>query len=205
MQEYLPLFTLPQSDFILHTANSIATIVHGTGNINTAVERVTRIVYALKAFSAADNSGAMMLSPLQPSVEKALHLYQSRIHQGIELVCQFESIGMVRCLPDDLVQVWSHLILNALQAMKINGTLTINIRAESGFAVVSVTDTGSGIADDAQNRIFEPFFTTRTSGEGSGLGLAIVKKVIDKHQGRIEVQSNLGVGTTLRVYLPLGQ
>ena len=203
--DYLPLLNHPQSDFIVQTANSISTIVHGTSNINTAVERVTRIVYALKAFSAADNSAAMMPSPLQPSIEKALHLYQSRIQHGVELVCQFDAIGMVRCLPDDLTQVWSHLILNALQSMKTNGTLTVAIRLDAGFAVVSVSDTGTGIPDDAKDKIFEPFFTTRTSGEGSGLGLAIVKKVIDKHRGRIEVQSQPDVGTTVRVYLPLGQ
>ena len=89
--------------------------------------------------------------------------------------------------------------------MKTNGTLTVAIRRDAGFAVVSVSDTGTGIPDDAKDKIFEPFFTTRTSGEGSGLGLAIVKKVIDKHRGRIEVQSQPDVGTTVRVYLPLGQ
>ena len=200
--DYLPLLLHPQSDFILQTANSIASIVHGTGNINTAVERVSRIVYALKAFSSADNTGAMMPGSVQVSVEKALQIYQSRIQQGVQLVCHFDSIGMVRCLPDDLMQVWSHLIFNALQSMKTAGNLTIAIRQEAGCAMVSITDTGIGITDDAKDKIFEPFFTTRTSGEGSGLGLAIVKKIIDKHGGRIEVQTEAGVGSTFTVFLP---
>ena len=76
------------------------------------------------------------------------------------------------------------------------------MKRDISFVVVSVADTGSGIPDDAISRIFEPFFTTRTAGEGSGLGLAIVKKIIDKHNGRIEVNTQLGVGTTFSVYLP---
>ena len=200
--DYLPLLVHPQSDYILKTANNIATVVDSAGNINNAVERVTRIVYALKAFSAADNSSAMMPSPLRASIDNAVSIYQSRIHPSVEIVYQCEEVGMVRCLPDDMVQVWSHLFFNALQSMKSGGKLTIAMKRDNAFVVVSVADTGSGIPDEAISRIFEPFFTTRTAGEGSGLGLAIVKKIIDKHNGRIEVNTQLGVGTTFSVYLP---
>ena len=202
--EYLPLLTHPHSDFILQTANTIASIVHGASNINNAVERVTRIVYALKAFSAADNSAAMMPSSLQDGLEKALQLYKNRLQNGVQLVTRFDAIAMVRCLPDDLIQVWSHLLLNALLAMKVDGVLSLSIRQEGDFALVSVADTGRGITDEIKDKIFEPFFTTRTSGEGSGLGLAIVKKIIDKHRGRIEVQTQAEGGTCFTVYLPFG-
>lgn len=201
--DYVPLFIHTQSDMILQTANSISTVVHGAQNINNAVERVTRIVYALKAFSASDNSNAMMPGPLRATVEKALSIYQSRIQPGVKLDCQLDDVGMVRCLPDDLVQAWSHLIFNALQSMKSGGTLTIAIQREKNYVAVSVSDTGSGMSEEVMQRIFEPFFTTRTAGEGSGLGLAIVRKIIDKHQGRIEVQSKINVGTTFKVLLPI--
>ncbi len=64
-----------------------------------------------------------------------------------------------------------------------------------------MADTGTGIADDIKDRIFEPFFTTRLSGEGSGMGLAIVKRIVEQHQGSIDVQTEVGVGTTMTVTL----
>ena len=94
------------------------------------------------------------------------------------------------------------MISNALHAMHYEGTLTICIRQEGGDAVVSVADTGCGIAQTMQHRIFDPFFTTKPTGEGSGLGLDIAKKIVAKHKGRIEVQSESGLGSTFSVYLP---
>jgi signal transduction histidine kinase len=86
--------------------------------------------------------------------------------------------------------------------MKYEGTLTIGIRQEGNQAVVSVGDSGCGIPQTIQSRIFEPFFTTKPTGEGSGLGLDIAKKIVAKHKGKIEMQSEVGVGTTFSVYLP---
>ena len=109
----------------------------------------------------------------------------------------------VLCLPDELNQVWTNLIHNALQAMQYHGKLTVGLRSDGENALVSIGDTGCGIAPENREKIFKPFFTTKADGEGSGLGLDIVKKIVDKHQGRIEVTSELGVGTTFVVVLPL--
>uniref|UniRef100_UPI003305A134 sensor histidine kinase n=1 Tax=Limnohabitans sp. Rim8 TaxID=1100718 RepID=UPI003305A134 len=103
---------------------------------------------------------------------------------------------------DAVEQLCIHLVMNALQAMNYEGKLTVGLKAENNQAIISVTDTGSGIADDIKVRIFEPFFTTRTSGEGSGMGLAIVKRIVEQHQGKIEVQTEVGAGTTVKVTLP---
>ncbi len=143
-----------------------------------------------------------MLSPLSDGIDNALQSYMSAIKLGIDLQTQFDFVEPLRCLPDDLIQVWSHLILNALQAMKMHGVLKVSLRRVANEAVVSFSDTGQGISAEVQEKMFDPFFTTRTSGEGSGLGLAIVKKIIDKHQGRIHVESEVGVGSTISVYLP---
>ncbi|HNF17224.1 MAG TPA: HAMP domain-containing sensor histidine kinase, partial [Leptospiraceae bacterium] len=70
---------------------------------------------------------------------------------------------------------------------------------------VSISDTGVGIPENIRGRIFEPFFTTRPAGEGSGLGLDIVRKIVEKHSGRIEIQTEEGVGTTFSVFLPYEQ
>jgi signal transduction histidine kinase len=92
--------------------------------------------------------------------------------------------------------------MNALQAMNYEGKLSVGLSAQDNQAIISVADTGTGIAPEIKGRIFEPFFTTRTSGEGSGMGLAIVKRIVEQHQGRIEVQTEVGVGTTVTVMLP---
>jgi two-component system NtrC family sensor kinase len=118
------------------------------------------------------------------------------------VVRNYEDIPPLSCFPDELNQVWTNLIHNALQAMNHEGTLTIGIRQEGDNAVVSVSDNGCGIPEEIRGKIFDVFFTTKPAGVGSGLGLDIVKKIIDKHQGRIEVQSEVGVGTTFSVFLP---
>jgi signal transduction histidine kinase len=118
------------------------------------------------------------------------------------VVRNYEDIPLLNCFPDELNQVWTNLIHNALQAMNHEGTLTIGIRQENGHAVVSVGDSGCGIPEEIRGKIFDVFFTTKPAGVGSGLGLDIVKKIIDKHHGRIELQSEVGVGTTFTVMLP---
>ena len=121
---------------------------------------------------------------------------------GITIERNYEDIAPIACLAYELNQVWTNLIHNALQAMNHEGTLTIGIRKEGNEAVVSVGDSGCGIPEEIRNKIFDVFFTTKPAGVGSGLGLDIVKKIIEKHSGRIDLQSAVGVGTTFSVYLP---
>jgi two-component system NtrC family sensor kinase len=110
--------------------------------------------------------------------------------------------------PDELNQVWTALLHNALQAME-GGTekrLTIHLaqkdEANGMWAVVRFTDTGCGIAPEIREKIFDAFFTTQAGGQGNGMGLTTVKKIIDKHHGKIEVDSEVGRGTTITVVLP---
>jgi signal transduction histidine kinase/ligand-binding sensor domain-containing protein len=221
----LPLLRHPQAAFILRSANDIASIINNTANINLAVARVSKIVFALKAYSHHSNSGAMIPASLREGLETVLTLYQSQIGKGIELVCQFEEIAPLLCLPDELAQVWTNLIQNALQAMAQPAsahagehgdtpadaqpvthtgthTLTLRLWCADGCARVLMQDTGCGIDAAIRARIFDAFFTTKAMGEGSGLGLNIVKKIVDKHHGTIEVQSTPGVGTSFVVSLP---
>jgi two-component system, NtrC family, sensor kinase len=109
----------------------------------------------------------------------------------------------VTCLPDELNQVWTNLVHNALQAMDHKGTLTLGLRREGDEVAVSVGDSGCGIPEEIRARIFEPFFTTKPAGEGTGLGLDIVRKIVEKHRGRIEVESEVGRGSTFTVRLPI--
>lgn len=204
VQDIMPLLRHPEVAFILETAGNLSTMISSTGNINLAVARVSKIVFALKSYSRSSGSGSGKMIPanLQEGMETILTLYDHQIKNHIELVCEFDEIEPILCLPDELNQVWTNLLHNALQAMNYKGTLTLGIHRVGDEAVVSVQDNGCGIPEDIRNRIFEAFFTTKPIGEGSGLGLNIVRQIIDKHQGRIEVESTVGVGTIFSVVLP---
>jgi signal transduction histidine kinase len=223
-EDFLPLLQHPDSDQILDTAHGVVIISNSAENINTAVDKVSKIVFALKSFSHTDASGEMVEVDLIDSLETVLTIYHSQIRQGTELVREYDALPPMRCVPDEINQVWTNLIHNAIQAMAMQqaserpvqpeaycdtgifegyqGKLSIGIRQEGKFAVVSVSDTGPGIPEHVRGKIFEPFFTTKPVGVGSGLGLDIVRRVVEKHQGRIELQTQVGVGTTFTVYLP---
>lgn len=205
LTDYLPLLRHERNDMIVDIAHSFGTITRNTANINTAVSRVAKIVFALRSFSRVDQAGETVEADLREGIETVLTIYQSEIKQHVELVRNYEKIDLLRCLPDELNQVWTNLIHNALQAMRYKGTLTIGINRVGDEALVSIGDSGCGIPEKIRGRIFDAFFTTKPAGEGSGLGLNIVKKIIEKHKGRIEVQSQIDIGSTFYVYLPYGK
>lgn len=96
-----------------------------------------------------------------------------------------------------------NLIHNALQAMDHGGILTIDVHQVQNHIKISITDTGTGIPEEIQQNIFKPFFTTKPAGEGSGLGLDIVLKIVEKHQGELLLDTEVGKGTTFHVSLPI--
>ncbi|RIZ65527.1 MAG: hybrid sensor histidine kinase/response regulator [Methylococcales bacterium] len=190
---------------ILNMANQIGTIISGTRNINQAVERATKIAFALKSFSHTNYTGEMQQANIRNGLETTLTLYNNQIKQGIEVNRIYADVATVECLEDELNQVWTNLIQNALQAMQNNGKLTVTLAAFDDGVTVAIADNGPGIPEDIKNRIFDPFFTTKPIGEGTGLGLDISRKIIEKHQGRLDLQTEVGVGTTFTVWLPLKQ
>jgi len=205
LDDYLPLLMHAQSRLILDTAHSTATIASNTENINLAVDRVAKIIFALKSYSRFDRDAEFAEADLRDGIETVLTIYQSKLRGGIELQREYGEVPPVWCLPDELNQVWTNLIHNALQAMQYKGQLRIVLARQGEEALVSISDSGPGIPPELMKRIFEPFFTTKPAGEGSGLGLDIVSKIVAKHRGRIEVSSEPGMGSCFTVFLPLGQ
>jgi signal transduction histidine kinase len=113
-------------------------------------------------------------------------------------------VPSILCYPDELNQVWTNLVHNALQAMVYKGVLRVDVTRDARNLLVSITDSGEGISPEIMPKIFEPFFTTKPAGEGSGLGLDIVRKIVEKHQGTIDVASIPGQ-TTFTICLPLDE
>ena len=166
---------------------------------------IGRLDYIITQFLQAIRPAPLQLklASLNNVVEKTLELLRPEIeNRGIAV--KLKLARQLTATPIDatqMQQVLVNLVKNAAQAMTTGGALTLQT-GEGGDGVwVSVNDTGGGIPQEQINRIFEPFYTTKK--KGSGLGLMIVQRIVRAHNGRIELESNVGRGTTFRVWLPL--
>lgn len=199
---YLPLLKHPQVDWILDLAYNLTRLFANNRVILTAVKKASKVVFALKSYARQSPEGERQFVRVTDGIETVLEIYHNQLKRNIELVRHYQSLPEILGYPDELMQVWTNLIHNAIQAIQEKGTLEISTyRLENGI-IVKIADSGSGIAPEIQTRIFDPFFTTKPIGEGSGLGLHICQKIIDKHRGRIEVESQPG-RTQFSVWLPL--
>jgi signal transduction histidine kinase len=121
---------------------------------------------------------------------------------NIELELALAAVPPVQAQGERLQQVFINLILNALDAMPDGGKLRIELLRADREAVVSISDTGTGIRSEHLPHVFDPFFTTKGIGKGTGLGLSISYAIIKEHEGRIQVGSKTGKGSTFTVFLP---
>jgi signal transduction histidine kinase len=202
IEQFLPLLKAPNADWILQFAYNLTRLQNSSRTILTSVERTSKVVFALKTYARYDQSGVKQCVQITEGLETVLELYRNSIKKGIEVTRDYQLLPAIWCYPDELIQVWTNLIHNAVQAMEGKGTLAIATHQQGRYIVVKFTDSGCGIPPEIQARIFEPFFTTKPAGEGSGLGLNISQKIIDKHQGQIEVDSQPGQ-TTFKIWLPI--
>jgi signal transduction histidine kinase len=162
------------------------------GTIKIAVDKASKIIFALKSYAHFDNEDNFTEANIIDGIENILTLYSNTIKQGIELVKRYDEIPTLKCLPDQLGQIWTNLIANGVHAMGGKGKLSISLVNAAQSVFIHFEDSGKGIPKDVENHIFKPFFTTKSSGEGSGLGLHLVKKIIDKHGGEISFTSTPG-------------
>ncbi|MEQ4573711.1 ATP-binding protein [[Pseudomonas] boreopolis] len=170
------------------------------------IERVTRIVRDLKDFSYSDRSESWKLVDLHAGLESTINIIWNELKYKVTLERRYGELPLVECLPSELNQVYMNLLLNAGQAIAERGTITVATGKEGNDHVwIEFKDSGSGIPADLQQRIFDPFFTTKPVGSGTGLGLSISYGIINKHHGRIDVDSAPGQGATFRIVLPVRQ
>jgi nitrogen-specific signal transduction histidine kinase/iron only hydrogenase large subunit-like protein len=179
-----------------------------TGEYLTKMERElvrsTRLIRNLLDFARQSPPSLRMVNcndVITKSLELAAH---SAVLQHIEVIKEFdESIPNIMADFDQLQQVCTNLILNAIQAMPEGGTLTLRTSFDNGSVEMVVRDTGVGITQENMRHLFTPFFTTKERGKGVGLGLAVAHGIIERHNGKIEVQSQVGEGTAFTITLPL--
>jgi signal transduction histidine kinase len=167
------------------------------------LRRVREIVTNLRDFARLDEAEfkeADLNAAVQSTIEIVGH--QAR-EAGVRLEAALGPVPPVPCHPGKVNQVFLNLLTNAIEACGPGGAVTVRTRADPGGVVVEVQDTGSGIRPEHRARLFEPFFTTKPVGQGTGLGLSVSFGIVRDHGGSIEVESEVGRGSTFRVRLPL--
>jgi two-component system, NtrC family, sensor kinase len=176
--------------------------------------RISRIVSSLKEFSHP-NSQSKSGADLNKAIETTVAVSRHEWKYVADVVTELDpKLPQVECILDEFNQAVLNLVINATHAigdaikqrdMK-RGTITIRTRQEPGWVVVEVEDTGTGIPPGVRDKIFDPFFTTKGIGKGTGQGLAIVQAIIVKgHSGRVDFATEMGKGTTFRMFLPLSE
>ncbi len=168
------------------------------------IARVRKIVQDLKDFSRLDSTPDWQFANLHLGLDSTLNIVNNEIKYHAEVVKEYGEIPDIECLPSQLNQVFMNLLVNAAHAIEgARGTITVRTGREGDEVWVEVADTGKGIPEEIRSRIFDPFFTTKAVGKGTGLGLSLAYGIIQKHNGRIEVQSEVGKGSAFRVTLPI--
>jgi two-component system NtrC family sensor kinase len=181
-------------------------IVKAIGGVTTtnnmAVDRMVKIVNSLRTFGRVDRS-ELDWADLHEGIESTLAIISHELKGRITVEKDYGEIPRVECYPNQIHQVFMNLIVNASHAIKGPGTITIRTRRDGDHVSIDIQDTGVGIPGENLDRIFDPGFTTKGKRMGMGMGLLITRQIVDRHAGRLLVESEVGTGTTFTVILPI--
>jgi len=168
--------------------------------INDESNRAARIVKSLLDF-ARQSEPTMSPTDINGAISKVLSILKHEL-EYIKVNTILPQLPLIDCDPGQISQVLMNIITNSIQAITVNGNITIETRVENNNVEIIITDNGYGIPEENLNKIFDPFFTTKKPGEGTGLGLSISYGIIKRHNGSIDVKSEVGIGTTFIIKLP---
>lgn len=174
------------------------------------LERVTTIVKSMKEFAHPDHSGPA-LADLNRAITSTLTVARNEYKYVADVEAELGALPMVSCHVGELNQVVLNIVINAAHAIEVNhtnsdrrGKISVRTSVRDGYAVIEISDDGCGIPKSIIEKVFDPFFTTKEIGKGTGQGLAIARSVIvEKHHGKLTVESEPGQGTTFRIWLPI--
>ncbi|MFQ5824392.1 MAG: ATP-binding protein [bacterium] len=167
----------------------------------TACERITEIVKTLRNFARLDEEEYKTVE-IHEGIDSTLSLIGHLCRDRVEIIKEYGEIPLLRCYASQLNQVFMNLLVNACQAIEGKGQIRIRTHFEGGQIHVQISDTGVGIPSENISKIYDPGFTTKGVGIGTGLGLSITYRIVEDHHGTIEVESEVGKGTTFTVNLP---
>ncbi|MEG4914652.1 ATP-binding protein [Microcoleus sp. B7-D4] len=180
-------------------------------SMKMGADRIREIVLSMRNFSRCDD-GKMKSADIHEGIDSTLVILNHRLKQGIQVIKQYGKLPALECYPAQLNQVFMNIISNAIDALEevkkedkgYSPTIWVSTEVTADNTVtVKIRDNGPGIASASVQQIFDPFFTTKSIGKGTGLGLAISYQILAKHQGKIEVNSQIGQGTEFVITLPV--
>ncbi len=166
------------------------------------VQRVKSIVQDLKDFSRTEEE-TWQWTDLHKGIDSTLNIVWNELKYKAEVIKEYGELPEIQCMPSQLNQVIMNLLVNAGHAIEERGTITIQTGHRGKQIWLCIRDTGKGISPENIGRLFDPFFTTKPVGEGTGLGLSLSYGIVQKHGGRIEVESKPGEGSSFTVWLPI--
>ncbi len=167
------------------------------------IDRIQDLVLNLRNFSRLDEAD-FKPTDINENIEATLKIAGHMFKGGIQVIKEFSPVPLIQAFPAQMNQVFLNLITNAVHAVdERTGRITIKTMTQGNHVVVKVIDNGKGIPPENLKKIFDPFFTTKPVGQGTGLGLSIAYKIIEKHGGKIDVQSQVGRGTEFTITLPI--
>ncbi len=186
----------------LELAAASATSLSLMREVRESTQRVSSLVDSVKSYSQMDR-GSFQRVDVREGIRATIVVLAHRLDPGVEVVQKLaEDLPEIDAYPGELNQVWTSLIDNAIDAMAGQGTLEVTAITEGDHVVVTVSDTGVGMAPDVLEHAFDIFFTTKAVGMGTGLGLALARRVVvERHSGDIKIDSS-SAGTRVRVFLP---
>jgi len=180
-------------------------------NVIGQIKKMSSIINHMRIFTRQTDASELEMADINTIILNTLKLSEQQLkNHNISLVKELTSRELkIVCHPIRLEQVLLNLLSNAHHAVLSSGKkeMIINIKTYSDegekYAVFEISDNGTGISDYVKEKLFHPFFTTKDPGKGTGLGLSVTKKLIEEHNGKIEVESTKGEGSTFKVFLPL--
>jgi signal transduction histidine kinase len=168
-----------------------------------AAKRIITICKDLNLYAHQNTPTECVPVNMTQQLEEAMKV--AKFASGLEnmkIVRDYAADPVILARPEAIVQIFVNLIMNALQAMNGQGTLTLGARSTDQVVSISIEDTGPGIPPEKMDKIFEPFFTTKPPGQGTGLGLHSVRSLVQEYGGQILIQSTIGQGTTFYLEFP---
>jgi signal transduction histidine kinase len=166
-------------------------------------ERIKTIVMDLKNF-AHPGDDELRLTDINSNLDSTLNVVWNELKHKATVRREYGAIPPIPCIPQQLNQVFLNLLVNAAQAIPEKGEICIRTQSENGYVEIQISDTGEGILPENLPKIFDPFFTTKEVGKGTGLGLHVAYSIVKRHNGTIDVKSEVGKGTTFTVRIPMG-
>ena len=164
--------------------------------------RIKKIVQDLKDF-AHPGEDKLQLADINKNIESTLNIVWNEIKYKATVTKEFGDLPEIECYPHQLNQVFMNILVNAAQAIDKNGEIKIKTKRENNNINITISDNGSGIPCENIENIFNPFFTTKELGKGTGLGLNVAYNIVKKHKGKINVESEVGKGTTFTISIPV--